>query len=256
LPPFAIASENECEDCERRNLFTGDGSSEMAIFDWKSTLNRLYRARPIEGLKVHSLRAVVVFFFLFVAAIGLESAAQSSGSATAGVFAPVKDSDMRPITAGGFVKHGPVIFKDIAKQAGLTSWRHVMGTPEKKFILETTGSGVALLDYDNDGWLDIYIVNGSTYDAMKGTVEPPHAALFHNNHDGTFTDVADGVSASQSEITITMAGRISMSPTMAKTGCTTITMTAPSLTLQRRQALRWVIGPRGQLLATMTVMAD
>jgi enediyne biosynthesis protein E4 len=112
------------------------------------------------------------------------------GSATAGVFAPVKDSEMRPITAGGFVKAGPVIFVDVAGKAGLTSWHHVMGTPEKKFILETTGSGVALLDYDNDGWLDIYMVNGSTYEAMKGTAEPPHAALFHNNHDGTFTDVA------------------------------------------------------------------
>jgi len=112
------------------------------------------------------------------------------GSATAGVFAAVKDSELRPITAGGFVKDGPVIFKDIAKQAGLTGWHHVMGTPEKKYILETTGSGVALLDYDNDGWLDIYLVNGSTYDAMKGTADPPHAALFHNNHDGTFTDVS------------------------------------------------------------------
>lgn len=64
-----------------------------------------------------------------------------------------------------------------------------MGTLEKTYILETTGSGVALLDYDNDGWLDIYLVNGSTYEAMKGTAEAPHAALFHNNHDGTFTDV-------------------------------------------------------------------
>jgi hypothetical protein len=47
-----------------------------------------------------------------------------------------------------------------------------------------------LLDYDNDGWLDIYLVNGSTYDALDGKAESPHAALFHNNHDGTFTDVA------------------------------------------------------------------
>jgi enediyne biosynthesis protein E4 len=96
---------------------------------------------------------------------------------------------MRPITAGGFVKDGPVVFKDIAQQAGLTSWHHTMGTLEKTYILETTGSGVALLDYDNDGWLDIYLVNGSTYEAMKGTAVSPHAALFHNNHDGTFTDV-------------------------------------------------------------------
>ena len=117
-------------------------------------------------------------------------AAPRTGSATAGVFAPVLDSERRPITAGGFVKDGPVIFKDIAQQAGLTSWHHQMGTLEKKYILEATGSGVALLDYDNDGWLDIYMVNGSTYDALAGKSDPPHAALFHNNHDGTFTDVA------------------------------------------------------------------
>jgi enediyne biosynthesis protein E4 len=123
------------------------------------------------------------------AAVGAQTTPRG-GSATAGVFAPVLDSERRPITAGGFVKDGPVIFKDIAQQAGLTRWRHQMGTLEKKYILEATGSGVALLDYDNDGWLDIYIVNGSTYDAIAGKSDPPHAALFHNNHDGTFTDVA------------------------------------------------------------------
>jgi enediyne biosynthesis protein E4 len=48
-----------------------------------------------------------------------------------------------------------------------------------------------LLDYDKDGWLDIFLVNGSTFDAMDGKAEPPHAALFHNNHDGTFTNVAE-----------------------------------------------------------------
>jgi enediyne biosynthesis protein E4 len=116
---------------------------------------------------------------------------QQGGSATRGEFAPVLDSEKRPITAGGFVKDGPVVFKDIAEKAGLTTWHHTMGTPEKNYILETTGSGVALLDYDNDGWLDIYIVNGSTFDALSGKTEPPHAALFHNNHDGTFTNVAD-----------------------------------------------------------------
>jgi hypothetical protein len=112
------------------------------------------------------------------------------GAATRGAFTPVLDSEKRPITAGGFVKNGPVIFKDIADKAGLTAWRHAMGTHEKNYIIETTGSGVGLLDYDNDGWLDIYLVNGSTYDAISGKAEPPHAALFHNNHDGTFTNVA------------------------------------------------------------------
>ena len=65
-----------------------------------------------------------------------------------------------------------------------------MGSPAKPFIIDTDGSGVALLDYDNDGWLDIYLVNGSTFDALDGKETPPHAALFHNNHDGTFTNVA------------------------------------------------------------------
>ncbi len=64
-----------------------------------------------------------------------------------------------------------------------------MGTLEKNFIVETNGSGVCLVDYDNDGWLDIYLVNGSTFNALDGKEETPHAALFRNNHDGTFTDV-------------------------------------------------------------------
>jgi hypothetical protein len=112
------------------------------------------------------------------------------GNATGGTFAAVYDSEKRPITAGGFVDSGPIIFQDITKSAGLSTWSHKMGTPEKRFIIDTDGSGVALLDYDNDGWLDIYLVNGSTFNALDGKEEPPHAALFHNNHDGTFTDVA------------------------------------------------------------------
>ena len=112
------------------------------------------------------------------------------GISSAGTFAPVYDAEKRPITAGGFVEAGPVVFKDISKASGLARWKHVMGTAHKKYILETDGSGVGLIDYDNDGWLDIYLVNGSTYDALTGKATPPHAALFHNNHDGTFTDVA------------------------------------------------------------------
>ena len=113
----------------------------------------------------------------------------SSGIAGGLGAAAQYDEQKRPITAGGFVKTGPILFQDITQQAGLGNWRHKMGTAEKKFIVETNGSGVALIDYDNDGWLDIYLLNGSTFDALDGKEEPPHAALFHNNHDGTFTDV-------------------------------------------------------------------
>ncbi len=108
---------------------------------------------------------------------------------TGAAHAAVLDAEHRPITAGGFVKSGPVVFEDITTKSGLGSFHHVMGRPGKTLILETLGSGVALLDYDNDGWLDIFLVNGSTWDALAGKAAPPHAALFHNNHDGTFTDV-------------------------------------------------------------------
>ncbi|MFZ0744496.1 MAG: CRTAC1 family protein [Terracidiphilus sp.] len=109
----------------------------------------------------------------------------ATGAAQGATF----DDQHRPITAGGYVKTGPVVFQNVAAQAGLTSWRNVTGTAEKRVIIEAKGSGVCLLDYDHDGWLDIYLVNGSTLDALSGKTTPLHAALFRNNHDGTFTDV-------------------------------------------------------------------
>ncbi len=117
-------------------------------------------------------------------------APDTGGQETSSPHAIQLDAQHRVITAGGFVKSGPVVFEDVSEKAGLTKWTHKMGTPEKNYIIETKGSGVGLIDYDNDGWLDIYIVNGSTIDALTGKATPPHAALFHNNHDGTFTDVA------------------------------------------------------------------
>ena len=114
----------------------------------------------------------------------------TGGEATSAPQPAQYDEQHRPITAGGFVKSGPVIFEDISEKAGLTHWTHKMGTKEKKYIIETNGSGVCLIDYDHDGWLDIYVVNGSTFDALDGKETPPHAALFRNNHDGTFTDVS------------------------------------------------------------------
>ena len=115
--------------------------------------------------------------------------AATRGVSTGGAHPAIKDAKSRPITAGGFIDGAPVIFSDITKSAGLDKFRHRSGTPEKNSIIDAPGSGVALLDYDNDGWLDIYLVNGSTDAAMRGKESAPHAALFHNNHDGTFTDV-------------------------------------------------------------------
>ena len=62
------------------------------------------------------------------------------------------------------------------------------GVDTKKYIIETTGTGVAIFDYDNDGWPDIFIVNGTTLEGFSSSKAPTNH-LYHNNHDGTFTDV-------------------------------------------------------------------
>ena len=79
-------------------------------------------------------------------------------------------------------------FTDQAEKAGLLSSNVFGGKEAKKYIIETTGTGVAILDYDNDGWPDIFLVNGTTLDATEGP-DAPTNHLYHNNHDGTFTDV-------------------------------------------------------------------
>ena len=82
----------------------------------------------------------------------------------------------------------PAWFVDVAQRAGITV-RNVNGsTSNKKYIVESTGSGVAMLDYDRDGWQDIFLVNGTELSAPSGAGAPTNH-LFHNNHDGTFTDV-------------------------------------------------------------------
>jgi hypothetical protein len=134
---------------------------------------------------------LILFLFSGAAVPVLALFAQQGGMASGAAQKAEFDAQHRPITAGGFVKSGPVIFQDVARQAGLTTWRNTNGTPQKRFIVEAKGSGVCLLDYDNDGWLDIYLVSGSTFDAQSGKATPPRAALFHNNHDGTFTDVTE-----------------------------------------------------------------
>ena len=85
----------------------------------------------------------------------------------------------------------PAWFVDVASKAGITV-RNVNGSVDsKRYIIEATGSGVAILDYDRDGWPDIFLVNGTTLPGAKteDKQDKPTNHLFHNNHDGTFTDV-------------------------------------------------------------------
>jgi hypothetical protein len=81
-------------------------------------------------------------------------------------------------------------FVDEGAKAGLSSPNTFGGVDTKKYIIETTGTGVAIFDYDNDGWPDIFVVNGTTLEPTAGK-KPPTNHLYHNNHDGTFTDVTE-----------------------------------------------------------------
>ena len=81
-------------------------------------------------------------------------------------------------------------FVDEAKKAGLNAPNTFGGVDTEKYIIETTGTGVAIFDYDNDGWPDIFVVNGTTLDPIAGQKQPTNH-LYHNNHDGTFTDVTE-----------------------------------------------------------------
>jgi enediyne biosynthesis protein E4 len=79
-----------------------------------------------------------------------------------------------------------ITFRDITEHAGI-HFVHNNGAFGKKYLPETMGPGVAFIDYDNDGWPDIFIVNGTNWPGQPSKHSTPK--LYHNNHDGTFTDV-------------------------------------------------------------------
>jgi enediyne biosynthesis protein E4 len=81
-----------------------------------------------------------------------------------------------------------VSFLNVARESGLNVKTIFGGEQKNKYLLETTGCGVAFYDYDNDGWLDIFLVNGSRLEGFPPGAEPT-SHLFQNNRDGTFTDV-------------------------------------------------------------------
>jgi hypothetical protein len=84
-----------------------------------------------------------------------------------------------------------VSFVDVVKGSGLDIETIYGGVGKNKYLLETTGCGLAFYDYDNDGWLDVFLVNGWRLEGFAKGHEP-HCHLFKNNRDGTFTDVTKG----------------------------------------------------------------
>jgi len=101
----------------------------------------------------------------------------------AGTSVSQKPRDAHNTTAASIVH-----FTDMAAKAGLTAPVIFGGETTKKYIVETTGTGVAIFDYDNDGWPDIFVVNGTKLEGPPAG-EAPTSHLYHNNHDGTFSDV-------------------------------------------------------------------
>src|SRR5439155_5308983 len=88
-----------------------------------------------------------------------------------------------------FARETPLpAFEEIPSSASGISWTHVNGRSPMAHLPETVGSGCAFLDYDNDGWMDIYLVNSGPCDFYQPS-QPLRNALYRNNRDGTFTDV-------------------------------------------------------------------
>ncbi|PYS85601.1 MAG: CRTAC1 family protein, partial [Acidobacteria bacterium] len=83
-----------------------------------------------------------------------------------------------------------VTFVEVPPETSGITWVHDNAHSPERYLPETVGAGCAFLDYDNDGWLDIYLVNSGPSDFFTPQ-KPLKNALYHNNHDGTFTDVTD-----------------------------------------------------------------
>jgi hypothetical protein len=100
-----------------------------------------------------------------------------------------RSKDQRYVLAASAVSSPPVQFIDVAAAAGLTTPNVWGGVEHKRVIIETKGSGIAFFDYDNDGWLDIYLTNGNRINEHWPAGQEPTTHLYKNNRDGTFTDV-------------------------------------------------------------------
>ena len=82
------------------------------------------------------------------------------------------------------------LFEEVPPSASGITWKHTAAHSNAKYLPETTGAGCAFLDYDNDGWMDLYLVNGGKCDFFDPN-PPLRNALYRNNRDGTFTDVTE-----------------------------------------------------------------
>jgi hypothetical protein len=111
----------------------------------------------------------------------------TAAAQTSGTMAPAQAKSPAPAASPAGREPG-FAFTNVGREAGFDAVTIFGGRETNKYLLETTGCGVALLDFDNDGWLDVFVVNGTTLEGFpKG--EEPTSHLYRNRRDGTFEDV-------------------------------------------------------------------
>jgi enediyne biosynthesis protein E4 len=113
------------------------------------------------------------------------AAAVAPHAALPKIFAP-----RSPLLAPFSLPEAKPVFEQIPPSASGISWVHSNGRSNEMYLPETVGAGCAFLDYDNDGWMDIYLVNSGKCDFFDPN-PPLRNALYKNNRDGTFTDVTE-----------------------------------------------------------------
>ena len=129
-----------------------------------------------------------IFCLLFISCLLFSACKQPASTANPSAATPEVASQTPTPTASPTPPRpsGPIEFTDVTAQAGI-HFKHNSGAFGKKYLPETLGTGCAFLDYDNDGWQDILLVNSMDWPEHK--TAKSFLALYHNNQDGTFTDV-------------------------------------------------------------------
>ncbi len=144
-----------------------------------------YRSASILGISITRKKDLIHWFFVLLIALRAAALAQMGNPTPL----PRKEQEKAAAenAAIGTLANYPQLV-DITASTGI-HFEH-LSSPEAKFIAESMSGGVALIDYDGDSWLDIYFTNAQNIQmARRGT--KARSALYHNNHDGTFTDVTD-----------------------------------------------------------------
>ena len=139
-------------------------------------------------MRTHSGLFIGLFSLALTAPLWCGPAASSAGPDRAAVQRSARTSS--PAKGGDEAAGFPVTFVDTAQRAGLTAPIIYGGVERKRYIVETNGCGVAFFDYDNDGWVDVLLLNGTRLEGFPRG-QAPTIRLYRNRGDGTFADVTD-----------------------------------------------------------------